>query len=211
MARNIPMHACISFLLRGIPGAIDSFMGKLNISGNAVFSWNTAPDAGGAIAVAQPRNLSINGATFTSNQATYGYGGAVSVDANGDDPLAFGNLAFDNNSAGTDGGAIFLFMPSRWSDMWNTTFYRNTAGMDGVGDRLFRSIFLRLKQQLLLHLSSSSRESRVLAKFEKPALGGNMNVVTLGMCWEVQLLIGSIQNGTVFAATHDATMPRRCR
>ena len=48
--------------------------------------------------------------------------------------VALGNLAFDNNSAAADGGAIFLYTPSAATDMWNSTFHRNIAGMDEVGD-----------------------------------------------------------------------------
>lgn len=88
-----------------VPGAILSVEDRLNISGNAVFSWNTAGQRGGAIAVAEPLNLSIVGATFTSNWIVKQYttpsgGGAVWLDSVGKEvDLYLEDLVFDNNSA----------------------------------------------------------------------------------------------------------------
>jgi len=124
--------------MREMTGAIYLDEGKLNISGNTLFSWNAVttqhPDnAGGAIAILHPRNLSITGASFISNVARDG--GAIWVydEYGADDRFAFGNLAFDNNSAAADGGAVFISTPSVWSDMWNSTFHRNIAGRGRAG------------------------------------------------------------------------------
>lgn len=118
---------------RGVPGAIYSLDDKLNISGNAVFSGNFAQQAGGAIAVVGPLNLSIVGATFTSNWVDHGYtmpggGGALWVDSVGEIGHYLENLAFDNNSAASDGGALFLSTPSGNTFIRSSTFHRNVAG-----------------------------------------------------------------------------------
>lgn len=119
-----------------VPGAILSVEDRLNISGNAVFSWNTAGQRGGAIAVAEPLNLSIVGATFTSNWIVKQYttpsgGGAVWLDSVGKEvDLYLEDLVFDNNSANTDGGALFLSTPSSgYTYIRGSTFHRNFAGM----------------------------------------------------------------------------------
>ncbi|CAM9905273.1 unnamed protein product [Scytosiphon promiscuus] len=114
-------------------GAILSVEDRLNISGNVAFSWNTAEQIGGAIAVVGPLDLSIIGATFTSNWivdefTTPSGGGAVWVDSVGGGTHYFEDLVFDNNSATSDGGALFLSAPSGYAYVRGCTFDRNFAG-----------------------------------------------------------------------------------
>ncbi|CAN0458709.1 unnamed protein product, partial [Scytosiphon promiscuus] len=100
---------------------------------NVVFSWNTAEEIGGAIAVVGPLNLSIIGATFTSNWivdefTTHSGGGAIWVNSGGGGTHYFEDLVFDNNSATSDGGALFLSAPSGYAHVRGCTFDRNFAG-----------------------------------------------------------------------------------
>lgn len=78
--------------------------------------------------------MSIVGATFVSNWAedvftVPGGGGAVRVDSVGPVALYLENLVFDNNSAASDGGALFLSAPSGYAYVRGSTFERNFAGV----------------------------------------------------------------------------------
>ncbi|CAM9954887.1 unnamed protein product, partial [Ectocarpus fasciculatus] len=100
------------------------------------FTGNYAGENGGAIAIYRSYNSSIIGATFKSNQAT-DYGGAVwmtSADEQDDDQVLvlssaalFGELVFENNTAGSDGGALWLDRHAAYDELWNSSFGKNRA------------------------------------------------------------------------------------
>lgn len=143
-----------------LPGALYSSEDKAIIAGNVNFSWNGAESSGGAIAVFRPLNLSVSGAAFVSNRVENSFGsssffveptggGAIWLDSGGneeagcvpswnqecDGPL-LANLTFDNNSAASNGRAVFVSTPFDSVFIQGTTFHKNFAGTDGVGDGL---------------------------------------------------------------------------
>lgn len=124
----------VLFFFSGMPGAIysneDLFFG---ISGSVSFTGNDADENGGAIAIYRSNNRSIIGATFTSNQATNG--GAVWVTSSDEEEYqlpVFGNLIFENNTAGSDGGALWL---GTRTELWGSSFSKNLAGTVRVRTR----------------------------------------------------------------------------
>lgn len=90
-------------------GAIYNQKGKVNISENSTFTLNSS-DAGGAIINSD--QMEIYDSTFTSNEATVTYGGAIyNSNANANTStntvdLTIENSSFNYNSAKTGGGAI---------------------------------------------------------------------------------------------------------
>lgn len=84
------------------------------------------------MAVVGPLNLSITGASFTSNEAMDG-AGAVWVDSELDGVrYVLENSTFVNNFVSSDGGALFLSTPSGQIDVRGATFLGNFAGASGV-------------------------------------------------------------------------------
>lgn len=122
------------FLLNAVPGAIYSYEDSLvNISGSVSYTGNFAGNDGGAIFVYRAENLSITGARFTSNEATT-YGGALLVTATAEqEHRTFGELTFENNSAGSDGGALWLGTESGWNSLRSSSFDNNRAGTGHMG------------------------------------------------------------------------------
>lgn len=114
---------------------------------SATFSDNKAGSWGGAIFNAQYFNISgnelaVNGNTLFSNNEAGKYGGAIASQYTslkvGD---ASGQVTFDGNKAGIDGGAIHISTDSdpgyeANSEFVNTTFTNNTA-QNGSGGAIF--------------------------------------------------------------------------
>lgn len=121
----------------------------LDIAGGAAFAWNAATGLGGAIGAVGPLSLSVAGATFTSNRAFDG-AGAIWVDSDRDDVrYVLENSTFVNNSVTSDGGALFLSIPSGQTDIRGATFVSNFAGADGVS--WFCPIFMTLVMYMAHH------------------------------------------------------------
>lgn len=109
----------------------------VSISGNASFSDNSAQENGGAIMIVSPGEVSVAGASFTSNKAIFG--GALFVDSMNVN-ATFDDLLLEDNVATASGGAFYWDAGDEWerhefvdtdkggSELLNSTFRRNYAG-----------------------------------------------------------------------------------
>lgn len=80
------------------------------------------------MAISQPDEFAIVGASFTSNLATRG--GAVRVASSTEQPKVFSGLTFAGNFASADGGALYTDAGTGQDRLHNSTFARNIAGMN---------------------------------------------------------------------------------
>ena len=96
------------------------------------FVENVATDAGGAIAVVGPANLTLQISSFTSNSASSGSGGAISLEGSSGAlySMTIEESLFLTNNASTDGGAITAGEKGELY-IQDTTFDTNTATSAG--------------------------------------------------------------------------------
>lgn len=93
----------------------------------SLFVENTACNAGGALSIVNPTDVEIGGASFISNKAEFGGGGAVSMTAAKDDSRGFMKCTFEGNEA-VDGGALYLYTSAGEETVVESTFSGNIAG-----------------------------------------------------------------------------------
>ena len=94
---------------------------------NDVLSGNSGTDCGGAVYsdTDQASTLSISGTTFSANSVANNAGGAIYDDSPNPATIGSGTV-FDSNSAGWDGGAIYVFGNGGMA-IDSTTFNKNAA------------------------------------------------------------------------------------
>ncbi|WP_396187185.1 hypothetical protein, partial [Flavobacterium sp.] len=118
-------------------GALNVTLGNLTIT-NCRFSNNSAPGNGGAINFTGV-NLIISGSVFSENSTTAGNGGAISAVGTVAGVLSVTTSNFSGNSAATsagttaNGGAISVGNALRQALISYSTFYNNTADLQGGG------------------------------------------------------------------------------
>jgi len=118
-------------------GALNVTLGNLTIT-NSRFSNNSAPGNGGAINFTGI-NLTISGSVFLENSTTAGNGGAIFAVGTLAGVLSVTTSNFSGNSAATsagttaNGGAISVGNPLRQALISYSTFYNNTADLQGGG------------------------------------------------------------------------------
>ena len=118
-------------------GALNVTLGNLTIT-NCRFSNNSAPGNGGAINFTGV-NLTISGSVFLENSTTAGNGGAISALGTVAGVLSVTTSNFSGNSAATsagttaNGGAISVGNTLRQVLISYSTFYNNTADLQGGG------------------------------------------------------------------------------
>ena len=118
-------------------GALNVTLGNLTIT-NSRFSNNSAPGNGGAINFTGV-NLTISGSVFLENYTTAGNGGAIFAAGTVAGVLSVTTSNFSGNSAATsagttaNGGAISVGNPLRQALISYSTFYNNTADLQGGG------------------------------------------------------------------------------
>jgi predicted outer membrane repeat protein len=110
--------------------------GDLTIN-NSVFSGNSAGDEGGAIWYDDANGkLTISHSTFVDNTASTGDGGAIEYNPPntvGTRLFSITDSTFSNNSAGGEGGAVYICCANNTITISGSTFSGNTAGADGGG------------------------------------------------------------------------------
>jgi predicted outer membrane repeat protein len=118
-------------------GALNVTLGNLTIT-NCRFSNNSSPGNGGAINFTGV-NLIISGSVFSENSTTAGNGGAISAVGTVAGVLSVTTSSFSGNSAATsagttaNGGAISVGNTLRQALISYSTFYNNTADLQGGG------------------------------------------------------------------------------
>ncbi|GEM_PF-6515808 len=113
-------HAETFYGYDGFGGAVEAYQGTLNISGG-LYEKNTATGGGGAVYAMYGTVVSISGAKFIENQASYG--GAVELSS------ASGSITdciFTGNHVAGTGGAVVAYYDTTLS-ITGSTFTSNSA------------------------------------------------------------------------------------
>lgn len=97
------------------------------MNSNLNLTGNYASGSGGGMSIVTPDLLEIEGATFTSNVAGLGNGGAVSMIAADDQNRIFLGCRFERNKAVT-GGAVYLYTSTGIEMVDDSIFIGNYAG-----------------------------------------------------------------------------------
>lgn len=100
---------------------------SVSVRGLTQLEHNSALDGfGGGFYVARATSLSIEGASFMSNVASFG--GAVATFSSGQpvQPIMYSSCTFSNNSAAEDGGGIYSV--ACYDDLRDLSMSGNLAG-----------------------------------------------------------------------------------
>ncbi|MCL2114773.1 MAG: hypothetical protein FWH29_00955 [Methanobrevibacter sp.] len=140
----------------GYGGAIGLTTGTINVY-DSEFMDNIATDYGGAVGVPSTGTFYANNSNFTSNEAIYGYGGAIGSGAG----VNIAYCIFTDNIAGTNGGAVAaMAIPGVTNQVYSCQFEFNRArgivSDSGLGNAIYAANYLTANYNRFFNNSGSS-------------------------------------------------------